>query len=249
MHLKTVQASAFRTVFEVLKDIINDVNVMFRPDGVTIMTLDTARVTLVHLHMPAENFEEYTCPTECIAGLNVANTYKLLKSVSNMDNLTMRIDDRYLLHVFIENPQKKSSTSVEFRLLDINEDQLSVPEIPMTILSTIPSVDFQRIARDMGNLAQDITITRREKTIEFECCGDFASQKTILECVDMCKPTKPIGNIFSLKYINMFTRATSLCSSVQLMQHADDETMPIVFRYAVANLGELKFYLAAKVES
>jgi proliferating cell nuclear antigen len=46
----------------------------------------------------------------------------------------------------------------------------------------------------------------------------------------------------------MFTRATSLCSSVQLMQHDDDDNMPIVFRYTVANLGELKFYLAPKVE-
>ncbi len=248
MHLKTIQASAFRTVFEVLKDIINDVNVIFRPDGVTVMTLDTARVTLVHLHMPAENFEEYDCPTECIAGLNVANTYKLLKSVSNMDNLSMRIDNRYLLHILIENPTKKSSTSFEFKLLDINEDQLSVPEIPMTILSTIPSVDFQRITRDMGNLAQDITITRSSNVIELECTGDFANQKTVLECVDPVQPQKPIGNVYSLKYINMFTRATSLCASVQLLQHAEDDSMPIIFRYAVANLGELKFYLAAKAD-
>ena len=57
VRLKTIQASAFRTVFEVLKDIINDVNLVFRPEGLMVVTLDTARVTLVHLVMPAENFE------------------------------------------------------------------------------------------------------------------------------------------------------------------------------------------------
>jgi proliferating cell nuclear antigen len=36
-----------------------------------------------------------------------------------------------------------------------------------------------------------------------------------------------------------------MCSSVQLMQDVD---MPIVFRYTIANLGDLKFYLAPKVE-
>ena len=61
VRLKTIQASAFRTVFEVLKDIINDVNLVFRPEGLMVITLDTARVTLVHLVMPAENFEEYHC--------------------------------------------------------------------------------------------------------------------------------------------------------------------------------------------
>lgn len=247
VRLKTIQASAFRTVFEVLKDIINDVNLVFRPEGLMVVTLDTARVTLVHLVMPAENFEEYHCEGEHTAGLNVSNTYKLLKSVTNTDTLSMSIDDSYLLHIHIENAVKKSSTSFEFKLLDINDDMLSVPEIDMNVLTTIPSVDFQRVTRDMNNLAQDIRITRKKNTLELECEGGFANQKTILECVESGND-KALGNIFSLKYINMFTRATSLCSSVQLMQHEDDSDMPIVFRYTVANLGELKFYLAPKVE-
>ena len=247
VRLKTIQASAFRTVFEVLKDIINDVNLVFRPEGLIVVTLDTARVTLVHLVMPAENFEEYHCEGEHTAGLNVSNTYKLLKSVSNTDTLSMAIDDSYLLHIHIENSAKKSSTSFEFKLLDINDDMLSVPEIEMNVLTTIPSVDFQRVTRDMNNLAQDIRITRKKNTLELECEGGFANQKTILECVEPGKD-KALGNVFSLKYINMFTRATSLCSSVQLMQHDDDDNMPIVLRYTVANLGELKFYLAPKVD-
>jgi len=247
VRLKTIQASAFRTVFEVLKDIINDVNLVFRPEGLVVVTLDTARVTLVHLVMQAENFEEYHCEGEHTAGLNVSNTYKLLKSVTNTDTLSMSIDDSYLLHIHIDNAAKKSSTSFEFKLLDINDDMLSVPEIEMNVLTTIPSVDFQRVTRDMNNLAQDIRITRKKNTIELECEGGFANQKTILECVEPGKD-KALGNVFSLKYINMFTRATSLCSSVQLMQHDDDDNMPIVFRYTVANLGELKFYLAPKVE-
>jgi len=248
VRLKTIQASAFRTVFEVLKDIINDVNLIFRPEGLTIVTLDTARVTLVHLFMPAENFEEYHCDQEQTAGLNVSNTYKLLKSVTNTDTLTMNIDDTYLLRIHIENSSKKSSTSFDFKLLDINDDMLSIPEIDMNILTTVPSIDFQRITRDMNNLANDIRITRTLNTLELECEGGFASQKTVIECVEPGS-AKSLGNIFSLKYINMFTRATSLCASVQLLQHEDDENMPIVFRYTVANLGELKFYLAPKVDS
>lgn len=246
VQLKTIQAAAFRTVFEVLKDIINDVNLIFRPDGILIVTLDTARVTLVHMFMPAENFEEYSCPHEYVAGLNVSNTYKLLKSVTNTDTLAMCINDQFLLNIRIENTTKKSTTSFDFRLLDINDDMLSPPAIPMTILTTIPSIDFQRVTRDMFNLATDITIHRTKETLELECEGTFASQKTVIECNET-GPKTPIGNIFSLKYINMFTRATSLCSSVQIMQHATDDNMPIVFRYTIANLGELKFYLAPKV--
>ena len=47
MKLVTIQASAIKAIFEVLKDILNDVNIYFRSDGMYIVTLDTARSSLV----------------------------------------------------------------------------------------------------------------------------------------------------------------------------------------------------------
>lgn len=245
MHLKTVQASAFKAVFEVLKDIINDVNVSFTSKGLQILTLDTARVTLVHMSLGAENFEEYECPIPITAGLNMSNMYKLLKSISSTDTLTLTINGRDYMDILIENLAKKSSTSFRLKLLDINEDILELPDVEMNVVTTLPSVDFQRIARDMGNLAQDMSIIRDGSKLILSCAGDWADQCTVLEFPTEVKKT---GNIFSLKYINLFTKATNMCSSVQLMQDSENDNMPIVFRYTIANLGDLKFYLAPKIE-
>ena len=245
VHLRTIQATAIRSIFEVLKDIINDVNVYFSPAGIKILTLDIARVTLVHVFLAAENFEEYSCPNEIAAGLNMANTHKLLKSVGNNDTLFMRIDNRDVLEIIVENTVKKSSTSYKLKLLDINEDILEVPAIHMDVITTLPSMDFQRITRDMGNLANDITITRDGTMLELACQGDFADQRTEIEYPEH---VERVGNVFSLKYINLFTKATGMCSSVQLMQDTQNDGV-IVFRYSIANLGDMKFYLAAKMDS
>jgi proliferating cell nuclear antigen len=245
VHLRTIQATAIRSIFEVLKDIINDVNVYFSPAGIKILTLDIARVTLVHVFLAAENFEEYSCPNEVAAGLNMANTHKLLKSVGNNDTLFMRIDNRDVLEIIVENSVKKSSTSYKLKLLDINEDILEVPAIHMDVITTLPSMDFQRITRDMGNLANDITITRDGTMLELACQGDFADQRTVIEYPEH---VERVGNVFSLKYINLFTKATGMCSSVQLMQDSQNDGV-IVFRYSIANLGDMKFYLAAKMDS
>ena len=96
----------------------------------------------------------------------------------------------------------------------------------------------------MGNLSSEMDIWREGTTLELSCRGDFADQKTTLEFTG-APAEKRSGGTFSLKYINLFTKATNMCSSVQLMQDVD---MPIVFRYTIANLGDLKFYLAAKVD-
>jgi proliferating cell nuclear antigen len=198
------------------------------------------------MFLSAENFEEYTCPADIAAGLNMANTYKLLKSVGPSDTLTMRIKDTDSLECVIENAAKKSKTSFKLKLLDINEDILDVPDICMDVITTMPSIDFQRIARDMGNLANDMTITRLGTKLELSCRGDFADQETVLEFSD--DVATRTSATYNLKYINLFTKATGLCSSVQLMQDSSDDQMPIVFRYGIANLGDVKFYLAPRVD-
>jgi proliferating cell nuclear antigen len=245
MYLKTIQASAVKAVFEVLKDIINDVNVYFTPRGVRILTLDTARVTLVHMTLNAENFEEYECAEDVAAGLNMGHVYKLLKSVSGQDTLTLKVEGRDVMDILIENPIKKSFTNFKLKLLDINEDILDLPDIQMNVVTTLPSVDFQRITRDMGNLSNEMTIIRDQNRLELSCIGDFADQKTVIDFPESVKRT---GNTFSLKYINLFTKATNMCSAVQLMQDSENENMPIIFRYTIANLGDLRFYLAPKID-
>lgn len=247
MHLKTIQATAVRNVFEVLKDIINDVNVYFGKDGVRILSLDTARVSLVYMFLRAENFEEYSCPNEIIAGMNMTNTYKLLKSVSNNDTLTMSIEGTEFLEIVIQNEAKKSMSKFSLKLLDINEDILDVPDLDMNILTTIPSIDFQRICRDMGNLSTEIDIFRNCTDLILTCNGDFANQETVIECAQNSK--NRVGNTFSLKYLNLFTKATGMSSSVQILQHEEDSDMPIILKYSIANLGDMKFYLAPKVDN
>jgi proliferating cell nuclear antigen len=246
MKLRTIQASAIKSVFEVLKDIINDVNVYFDESGMRILALDTARVALVHMTLLAENFEEYDCPNPVIAGMTMANTYKLLKSVTNNDTLEMTIVNNESLEIVVRNEVKKSFSKFNLKLLDINEDILELPDLDTNIITTLPSIDFQRICRDMGNLGDEIVIERLENILRLSCRGDFADQSTSIECPDTIDST--IGNTYSLKYINLFTKATGMSSSVQLMQNSDDDTLPIIFRYSIANLGDMKFYLSSRVD-
>lgn len=246
MKLKTIQAAAFKSTFEVLKDILNDVNMYFTKDGIKILTLDTARAALVDFHLYADNFEEYECDEDMVAGINITNTFKLLKSISNNDTMSMSITNKDVLNIKIENSAKKTNTSFKLKLLDIDEDHISIPDIPISVNTVMPSVDFQRICRDMNNLATDITIKRSGDKLEISCEGDFADQSTVIDCSDdgsdfegVCKGT------YSLKYLNMFTKATGMCSTVQLQQESDDRFL--ILKYNVADLGELKFYLATKV--
>jgi proliferating cell nuclear antigen len=233
MKLVTIQAAAFKSTFEVLKDILNDVNIYFRKEGMFIVTLDTARTSLVDIFLSADNFEEYSCDQEeVIAGINISNTFKLLKTITNNDVLQIEINCKEYMNITISSDTKKTNTKFQLKLLDINE----------TTVTTLPSIDFQRLCRDMSNIGNYIEIIRTGKEIKFNCEGDFANQETSIECVEE-SPT--ISGLYSLKYLNIFTKATSMCASVQIIQETGNRFL--ILKYNVANLGELKFYLATKV--
>lgn len=241
MKLATIQAGAIKSTFEVLKDILNDVNIYFKPDGMYITTLDTARTSLVDMFLSADNFEEYECQSNIIAGINVSNTFKLLKSITNNDVLVISIESREFMNIEIHSETKKTSTKFALKLLDINENQIEVPEMNMTTITPMPSVDFQRICRDMYNIATDIEITREGKVIRFKCEGDFANQETEIQCTE---ESPRMSGAYSLRYTNIFAKAASMCSTVQIMQ--EEKNRFLILKYNVANLGDLKFYLATK---
>jgi|TARA_Y100000389_G_scaffold204767_1_gene259508 proliferating cell nuclear antigen len=243
MKLVTIQASAFKSTFEVLKDILNDVNIYFKPQGMYIITLDTARTSLIDMFLAADNFEEYECTQdEIIAGINISNTFKLLKTITNNDVLKIEINSKEYMDIEITSETKKTQTKFQLKLLDINESRIEVPEVTMTTVTTLPSVDFQRLCRDMGNIGSEIEIKRSGKEITLQCEGDFANQKTTINCQD---ESPDIVGLYSLRYLNIFTKATSMCASVQIIQETGNRFL--ILKYNVANLGELKFYLATKV--
>jgi len=243
MKLVTIQASAIKSTFEVLKEILNDVNIYFRPQGMYIVTLDTARTSLIDMFLSADNFEEYHCEQdEIIAGVNISNTFKLLKTITNNDVLKIEINSKEYMDIEITSESKKTKTQFQLKLLDINESRIEVPNVKMTSNTILPSTDFQRLCRDMSNIGTEIEITRVGKEFRLRCEGDFANQETYIECLD---DSQEISGLYSLKYLNIFTKATSMCASVQIMQEEGNRFL--ILKYNVANLGEVKFYLATKV--
>ena len=195
------------------------------------------------IFLSADNFEEYECETEeVIAGINISNTFKLLKTISNADVLQIDINCKEYMNISISSDTKKTQTKFQLKLLDINESRIEVPEVEMTTITTLPSIDFQRLCRDMSNIGSYIEIVRTGKEIKFNCEGDFANQETVIETVEE-SPT--IRGLYSLKYLNIFTKATSMCASVEIIQETGNRFL--ILKYNVANLGELKFYLATKV--
>lgn len=59
------------------------------------------------------------------------------------------------------------------------------------------------------------------------------------------KSDKTIEGRFSLKYLSLFCKAANLSNTIELFLR---ESYPLILKYNVASLGELKFCVAPKVD-
>jgi len=250
-EIKTIQASAFRTLIEALKEILTEANLEFDSTGIKIMAMDETHTVLVYLRLHADRFNEYYCPAKHVLGINMIYLFKLIKTMGNNDSLTLYLPAKNpnKLGIKMENSDKATTTNYFLKIFDTNVEEIQIPSLSFTSIIHMPSTDFQKICRDMNGLGdgEKVEITSSGSDLFFKCLGDFAEQETMIsentamKVQRTAKTTEIVQGIFQLKHLVLFTKCTNLCPAIEIYLKND---YPLIIRYNVANLGEVKLVLA-----
>lgn len=250
LELQSVQSSNLRILFEVLKDVlISDINLIFSDEGIKIVELDGSKVCLIHLTLEKKAFEVYNCDRRIVVGINSTNFYKIIKTAHNSDTISffIRENDQTSLHVRMENSDKNRLFESTIRLLDVDFNTQAIPEVGFQSVITLPSTDFQKICKDMNSLGigNKVEIKSIGQQLIFSYKGDFSEQKIVLgksgNTVFDRDSAEIIQGIFNLKFLLLFTKATSLSNTVSIYLKND---YPLILEYSVGVLGTLKFVLS-----
>ena len=247
-RIRTVKAAPIRTLSEALKEILTEANIEIDANGLKIMAMDGTHTVLVHLRLQADRFDEYKCEHKHILGINMINLFKLVKTMSNNDSLIMFMEkrDTTKMGIVIQNGEKQMETTFHLNLIELDINPIEIPPVLFPAIITMPSLDFQKIVRDMSTLGETVEITSASNQLILKCRGDFAEQETIFSVgqggMSFSKPNSAIvqGN-FLLKHLVLFTKCTSLCTDISIYLKND---YPIIIEYSVAGLGEIKLALA-----
>lgn len=266
LTIKTVQIAPFRTLMTALKDILLDTNIIFTKEGIKILNMDKTHTIFLHLNLNADNFEFFECKQDkIIIGVNMYHLFKLINSIDNDDTLIIYIEnDDYKdgvvseLGLRFENGDIKQSKIQKLRLIEPDKDDLSYDYGKIAEYNSIlnmPSSDFQKIIRDLSNISDKLEIKSAENEIIFKCHGQYASAEirrtesdTSMRFIQ--KSTEINDNInqgeFSLKNLIYFIKCTNLCNQIEIYLEND---RPLIVKYNVASLGEIKLCLSPIVKS
>jgi proliferating cell nuclear antigen len=256
LTIKTVQIAPFRTLMTALKDILLETNITFEPDGIRIINMDKSHTILVYLFLAAQNFEVYECKKEkIIIGVNMFHLFKLINSIDNDDTLTIYIEnsdyvDGIVSHLALkfENGEIKQCKTQKLRLIEPEPEELQYPDVKFSSIINLPSADFQKIIRDLSCISDKLEIKSVGNELIFKCSGQFASAEIhraesdgSMGFILKQDSSKIIQGEFSLKNLGYFIKCTNLCQQIEVYLEND---LPLVVKYNVASLGEIKLCLA-----
>ena len=256
LTIKTVQIAPFRILMAALKDILLETNIVFTKQGIKIINMDKTHTILVHLFLKAENFEFFECKEEkIIVGVNILHLFKLITTIDNDDTLTIYIEnDDYNegivteLGLKFENGNINQSQSQKLKLIEPEQDELEIPDVKFSSVINMPSNDFQKIIRDLAAISEKIEIKSVEDELIFKCSGQFAkaeirrSENNANMQILNKQHNKIIQGEYSLKNLLYFIKCTNLCNQIEIYL---ENNRPLIVKYNVASLGEIKMCLSS----
>lgn len=244
--LKTSRSLQFKSLFECLKELLEEVTIEFiEGKGVRLVALDPAQIAMVHLVI--DSVEYFFAKGTVSAGLHMAFFYKMIRSLSSGDFMEWRIyeDSPHDFEVEISNTERKTDTKFVLKLLNLDEDEITVPSIQFDMVISIPSSDLAKHVKEMGTIGNVINVKATSDTLQFKTTGDMASSEIIIRPTasglnwQHREDVPDISGNFYVKYIEKFCKCSVEATVLLFLK----EKLPLLLLYDLT-IGKLRFCIA-----
>jgi len=252
---RLIQGGLLKKVLDVTKDLVTDANFDCSQDGFNLQAMDSSHVSLVSLKLRSDGFEHYRCDRNLSMGMNLKNMVKMLNCANNDDIITMKAEDQGDTVTFMfETPNQERISDFELKLMDIDSEQLGIPDTDYAATVKMPSSEFARIIKDLSGIGDTVVISVTKDGIKFSTNGDIGSANiTVRQNSSADNPdqntsielNEPVMLTFALRYLSSFTKATPLSPTVMICMSKE---LPVVVEYRIGDMGNISFYLAPKIE-
>ena len=247
--LRTSQCPQFKSLCECLKELLTDVNVEFIENkGIRLVSIDPGRVAMVHLIINSVEF--FYAKGTVTAGMNMSFLYRMIRSLTSGDYMEWRIfeDNPYVMQLELYNNDRRTRTVSDLKLLDLDEVEISIPEVEYDKIVSMPSSELSKHVREMTAVGNFVTVKATKSTLEFIAEGDLATSHITIHPTasglnwkysDDATGDDTIEGKFVVRYLEKFGRV-GIEANVELFLKKD---FPLILRYDLA-IGTLRFVIA-----
>ena len=232
-----------------LKESVREFEIVITPEAMRVLTAFKNEVALFKLSLSRSCFAEYVLSAESASvGVKTAAVSKALSCIADDETLTMTYDGKsnkmYFKGAASQIKTYERASSFEVQLMEIPPLDIIVSEQPTH--DAIFCLDAKQFQKECANLetfhdALELVVAPNKVLLQ-TASGGLITWPT--PTVRLAEGLNSLSGTYDLKYINKFTKAVALCSTVQV---GFSKNALLYLSYAVHGGGYLSLILAPKM--
>jgi len=254
----TLNADQTDELFNKMSKLIGEAILRFTEDGLEVTTADPAMVSMIHLEVPEDSFEEYEVDVEAeeyeglredgteglLVGVDLENLSAIVKAFD--EEITFTIDDSSLVLT-------EGSDKFELPILNLSTDDIpSMDALDDHKIQGEFTLDQFKTMVDKLSIATDsTTLTYNEDgTLDVEGGGDQITVETSFDLEDTEMLDEEVDSAKSMFALDYLSKARKMFSSLDTCDGVEmkmGEDFPMTMNHE-SHRENLKFVLAPRIE-
>ncbi|KAF9442538.1 proliferating cell nuclear antigen [Macrolepiota fuliginosa MF-IS2] len=182
LEAKLQEAGTLKKLLDAIKELVTDANFECTEEGINLQAMDNSHVALVAVHLEAAGFKKFRCDRPMPLGVNLTSLTKVLKCAKDDDLCTLKAaDEADVLNLVYEAKNSDRIAEYDMKLMDIDADQLGIPETEYEARVIMPATEFLRIVRDLSLLGESVRIEVSKEGVRFTSEGEAANGNVLLK--------------------------------------------------------------------
>jgi proliferating cell nuclear antigen PCNA len=236
-------------IFKAIEKTNTIVNILLNQDGLMVLGMDLCKTSLVRLVLPKSYFDKLVCPAPMEIGVYTASLVSILSKAKN-NKMIWKASSDLSLSICLED---NASTQTEFslRCIDVQEDQLNIPEITHDVEIDIFPSKLIDILDKIVMVKSDVKIKADPKNIimvsdSVELGRIMHSEATSNNKNIQCDVKQSVSLLFSYNAMLLILTFCKVSKNVCFLGLS--EQMPLRFKSNLGDDGFIELYIAPKMQ-
>lgn len=190
---KLDSGAPIKKIINALKELIDHASWDLSEEGIQLQSMDSSHVALVQLQLEADNFDKYRCDDIHHLGLNMDNLKKIFGAYTSGSVSINCAQEPDSVNFVFEDERSNKCQKYELRLMDLDIEQLGIPEQEYQATFTMSSSEFTRIIKDMLMVGESCSIGVTKGDVTFKAEGELGKAEVCItrdESLDSAGPSK-----------------------------------------------------------
>lgn len=244
--LKLSEPRILNGCVNILADFITEANFSFQKEGIKLVAMDPANISMVVLNILPSAFTEYNVQEPEELTVNLENLRQALKRAKPTDSISLTTEKNKLKLTI----SGKSTKRFFIPLLERESKERKIPALDFMSTVEIDAAEFRDYIDDLS-IASEAAVFEVDKNTFNLSAGDTGSKVT----VELTKGTDAllqiaakdhVHSIYSVEYLKKMARAAALADTVTVQLSSD---YPLRLDFRSLNRLQMSFILAPRIEN